>query len=157
MHFTQYILMVCISTGSYENRVSKHFAISLNFSCLIASLLSFLLVFFFVRFVVRNLCRSGCKQNSSNFFLPPPPRFTPSLFFFFSILSTILYSSDSFLAQPVRAIRVTRGGLEPNFPDWLDRWRHIRNHRGRLGTRLYKWQLFEISARLKLASVPFST
>ena len=44
----------------------------------------------------------------------------------------------SLVPRPVRAIRVTRGGLEPsaNFPDKLDRWRHIRNRRGRLGTRL---------------------
>jgi len=35
-----------ISTWSYENWVSKHFVISLNFPCLIASLLSCLLVFF---------------------------------------------------------------------------------------------------------------
>ena len=91
MHFTQYILMVCISTGSYENRVSKHFAISLNFSCLIASLLSFLLVFFFVRFVVRNLCRSGCKQNSSNFFLPPPPLHSLPFFFFFDPIHNSLF------------------------------------------------------------------
>ena len=51
----------------------------------------------------------------------------------------------SLVPRPVRAIRVTRGGLEPsaiarglaNFPNKLDRWRHIRNRRGRLGTRLY--------------------
>ena len=29
-----------------------------------------------------------------------------------------------------------RLGTEANFPDKLDRWRHIRNRRGRLGTRL---------------------
>ena len=48
--------------------------------------------------------------------------------------------------RPVRAIRVTRGGLEPsaiaNFPDKLDRWRHIRNRRGRLGTRLEPIDIF---------------
>ena len=38
----------------------------------------------------------------------------------------------SLVPKPVRAIRVTRG----SFPDKLDRWRHIRNRRGRLGTRL---------------------
>ena len=50
------------------------------------------------------------------------------------------HCSRSLVARPVRAIRVTRGGLEPsawaNFPDKLDGWRHIRNRRGRLGTRL---------------------
>ena len=61
MHFTQHILMVCISTGSYENRVSKHFAISLNFPCLmIASLLSCLL-------------RSFGEFLSSIYQPPPPP------------------------------------------------------------------------------------
>ena len=95
--------MVCISTGSYENRVSKHFAISLNFPCLIAALLSSVcLCLFFVRFVVRNLCRSGCKQNFPNFFLHPP--YPPPLhslpLFFFSLLSTILYSIQVTASYP---------------------------------------------------------
>ena len=38
----------------------------------------------------------------------------------------------SLVPKPVRAIRVTRG----SFPDKLNRWRHILNRRGRLGTRL---------------------
>ena len=43
----------------------------------------------------------------------------------------------SLVPRPVCAIRVTREGLEPsaNFPDKLDRWRHIRNRLGRMGTR----------------------
>ena len=53
-----------IYTWSYENRVSKHFVIFLNFPCLIASLLCCLLMScFFACFVVRDLCRSGCRQN----------------------------------------------------------------------------------------------
>ena len=49
---------------SYENRVSKHLVIFLNFPCLIACLLCCLLMsFFFACFVVRDLCRSGCRQN----------------------------------------------------------------------------------------------
>ena len=51
------------------------------------------------------------------------------------------YAYCSLEPRSVRAIRVTRGGLEPstiaNFPDQLDRWRRIRNRRGRLGTRLW--------------------
>ena len=43
-------------TWSYENRVSKHFVIFLNFPCLIACLLCCLLMsFFFACLVVRNL------------------------------------------------------------------------------------------------------
>ena len=56
---------------SYENGVSKHFEIFLNFPCLIASLLCCLLMsFFFSCLVVRDLCRSGCRQN---YFLTPHP------------------------------------------------------------------------------------
>ena len=67
----------CISTWSYENRVSKHFVIFLNFPCLIACLLCCLLMLLFLAcFVVRDLCRSGCRQN---YYLTHPP---PSLFYF---------------------------------------------------------------------------
>ena len=52
----------------------------------------------------------------------------------------------SLVTRPVRAIRVTRGGLEPsaiaNFPDKLDRWCHIWNRRGRLGTRIEPIDIF---------------
>ena len=62
-----------ISTWSYENRVSKHFVIFLNFPCLIACLLCCLLMLLFLAcFVVRDLCRSGCRQN---YYLTPPPYF----------------------------------------------------------------------------------
>ena len=51
-----------------------------------------------------------------------------------------IVNTASFVPRPVGAIRVTRGGLErstiANFSDKLDRWRLIRNRRGRLGTRL---------------------
>ena len=60
----------CDSTSSYENRVSKHFVIFLNFHCVIACLLCCLLMsFFFACFVVRDLCRSGYRQN---YHLIPP-------------------------------------------------------------------------------------
>ena len=73
----------CKSTWSYENRVSKHFVIFLNFPCLKACLLCCLLMsfFFLACLVVRDLCRSGCRQNY--YIIPPslPP---------FYALSTIL-------------------------------------------------------------------
>ena len=55
------------------------------------------------------------------------------------ILSAAVNDLTSLVPRPVCAIRVTREGLEPsaNFPDKLDRWRHIRNCLGRLGTRLW--------------------
>ena len=74
------------STWSYENRVSKHFVIFLNFRCLIACLLCCLLMsfVFLACLVVRDLCRSGCRQN---YYLtpqppPPPPHFFPYPQFF---------------------------------------------------------------------------
>ena len=71
------------STWSYENRVSKHFVIFLNFPCLIACLLCCLLMSFllFACFVVRDLCRSGFRQNYCLTFLPP---------YFFLSLPTIV-------------------------------------------------------------------
>ena len=43
-------IQILNSTWSYENRVSKHFVISLNFPCLIVSLLSYLLMCYFCSF-----------------------------------------------------------------------------------------------------------
>ena len=85
------------STWSHENRVSKHFAIFLNFPCLIACLLCCLLMsFVFACFVVRDLCRSGCGQN---YFLTRPP----SIFFLFVPTHNSLFdTSDSYL-KSVRA------------------------------------------------------
>ena len=58
-----------MSTWSYEDRVSKHFVIFLNFRCLKACLLCCLLMsfVFLACLVVRDLCRSGCRQN---YYLP---------------------------------------------------------------------------------------
>ena len=44
------MIQILNSTWSYENRVSKHFVISLNFPCLIVSLLSYLLMCYFCSF-----------------------------------------------------------------------------------------------------------
>ena len=65
---------------SYENRVSKHFVIFLNFSWLKVCLLCCLLMCFFACFVVRDLCRSGFRQNY--YLTPLPPSLPPSQFFF---------------------------------------------------------------------------
>ena len=76
-------IFLCKYTGSYENRVSKHFVIFLNFPCLIACLLCCLLCTFFpggACFVVRDLCRSRCRQN---YYLPPPSLPTPNFSAFF--------------------------------------------------------------------------
>ena len=82
-----------ISTWSYENRVSKHFVIFLNFPCLIACLLCCLLMpfFFFACFVVRDLCRSGIRQN---YFLtlPPSPYFFPHPRFFLLTQVTVIWN-----------------------------------------------------------------
>ena len=62
------------STWSYENRVSEHFVIFLNFPCLIACLLCCLLMSYFLAcLVVRDLCRSECRQN---YYLTPLPIFS---------------------------------------------------------------------------------
>ena len=46
----------------------------------------------------------------------------------------------SLVPGPVRAVQVTSEGLEPNFPDKLDRWRHIQN-RLKTGNKALEWQL----------------
>ena len=58
------------------------------------------------------------------------------------------------IPRPVRATRVRGGGLEPsaNFPDKLDRWRHLRNRRELPGTRLrfFLWTFLLEPANLKI-------
>ena len=66
-------------TQSYENRVSKHFVIFLNFPCLIACLLYCLLLLLDC-LVVRDLWR---------ILPPPPPPFLPPLPIFFSLPSIL--------------------------------------------------------------------
>ena len=55
---------------SYENRISKHFVIFLNFPCLTVL---FAYVLFFACFVVKDLCKSWFRQK---YYLTPLP---PSL------------------------------------------------------------------------------
>ena len=68
------------STWRYENRVSKHFVIFRNFTCLITwrmFTVLFAYFVFFACFVARDLCRSGCRQNYYHT-PPPPPDFFPT-------------------------------------------------------------------------------
>ena len=67
--------------------------------------------------------------------LPPKSKMVKWRVFALRAASSLICGDGSSLVpRPVCANRVTRGGLEPSariFP-----WRHIRNRRGRLGTRL---------------------
>ena len=59
-----------ISTWTYENRVSKHFVVYLNFHCLsLYAVLSVDVGSFLGCFIIRDLCTSGCRQNFANFYL----------------------------------------------------------------------------------------
>ena len=59
------------------------------------------------------------------------PNLFPTLFF----ISSRILDEVAFLAPPFWICHYLPGG-SANFPDKLDRWRHIQNRRGRLGTRL---------------------
>ena len=100
-----------ISTWTYENEVSKHFVISLNFPCLIACLLSCSLMWFFLFILWFGLCVDVAVDKIPRVSIYSPLSLPPSVFFF--ILPTIL--------------------------------------------SLTQVTFNEISARLKLASVPFSS
>ena len=56
-----------ISTLIYDNRVTKHFVISLNFPCLSLFTVLFAYVDFGCFAVGRDLCKSGSRQNFVNF------------------------------------------------------------------------------------------
>ena len=90
-----------MSTGIFENQVSKHFVISLNFPCLslFTALFAYVSSFFwlFRCFMVRNLRRGGCRQNFTNFFLSFFLSLPPSLVFFHPYPQFSLYSSHSYL------------------------------------------------------------
>ena len=116
------------STWSYENRVSKHFVIFLNFPCLRACLLCCLLMtFFFACSVVRDLCRSGCRQNYYLTLPPPslPPSFLP--YGFFPTHNSLLNTSDSYNLCEISArlklvwcrlaVLLDIGHLEKSFPE----------------------------------------
>ena len=100
---------IYISTWSYENRVTKHFVIFLNFHCLIVCL------------VVSDLCRSGCRQN---YYLTPPP---PPLPIVFPTHNSFFNASDSYqfeisgrlklVSVPFSSLVLYIGHLEKSFPE----------------------------------------
>ena len=74
-----------MSTWSYENRVSKQFAILLNFPCLIACLLCCLLMsFFFWLVLLLGICVEVDVDKLTILPTPPPP---PQFFSLPTILS----------------------------------------------------------------------
>ena len=86
-----------ISTWGYENWVSKHFVISLNFPCVIASLLSCLLVSFFLFVLWLDICVEVAVDRISRISVYPPPLFTPSLFWGAPTNNSLFNTSDSYL------------------------------------------------------------
>ena len=96
---TCFTMNLYISTWSYENRVSKHFVIFLNFPCLIVWHMSTL---FLACFVVRDLGRSGCRQN---YYLNLP---LPSWFF---SLPTILSLTQVTVIRNQRAPQAGFGAV----------------------------------------------
>ena len=94
-------------------------------------------------------CCSRCRR-----------RFWSSIFLWtknFADMVTRCHTSPFFInliPRPVRATRVRGGGLEPsaNFPDKLDRWRHLRNRWELLGTRVrfLLWTFLLEPANLKI-------
>ena len=96
VHLVSFIYQIykytCVYTWSYENRVSKHFVIFLNFPCLIACLLCCLLMSFFCLF-----CGEGFEQKWMQTELLSYP-----LPYFFLTHNFLFNTSDSYL-KSVRA------------------------------------------------------
>ena len=75
----------CNSTWSYENRVSKHFVIFLNFPCLIACLLCCLLMLLFLLVLWLVIC---VEVHVDGIIILPRP-LPPSLTIFLSLLTVL--------------------------------------------------------------------
>ena len=75
----------CNSTWSYENRVSKHFVIFLNFLCLIACLLCCLLMLLFLLVLWLVIC---VEVHVDGIIILPRP-LPPSLTIFLSLLTVL--------------------------------------------------------------------
>ena len=75
-----------IATWIYENRVSQHFVMSLNFPCLrffsVVCLCRFLVVLWLRICVEKDISRIHVSRSRFTFFLtfPPPPSFPRSVF-----------------------------------------------------------------------------
>ena len=85
----------CNSTWSYENRVSKHFVIFLNFPCLIACLLCCLLMLLFLLVLWLVIC---VEVHVDGIIILPRP-LPPSLphYFFVFTHSSLFNTTDSYL------------------------------------------------------------
>ena len=80
---TLYEIHADIYTWSYENQVSKHFVIFLNFPCLIACLLCCLLMsFFFLLVLWLGICVEVDVDRITILTSPSPPDFFPYPQFF---------------------------------------------------------------------------
>ena len=76
----------CNSIWRYENRVSKHFVIFLNFLCLIACLLCCLLMLLFLPVLWLVIC---VEVHVYGIIILPPPPAPPSLTIFLSLLTVL--------------------------------------------------------------------
>ena len=70
MHIKSFEFFFYVSTWSYENRVSKHFVISLNFP-LFTELFAYVVFLFVLWFI--GLCVDVTVDRISNFYLAPLP------------------------------------------------------------------------------------
>ena len=119
-------IMYNISTWTYENQVSKHFVISLNFPCLIACLLSCLLMSFFLFILWLELCVDVAVDKISRVSIYLPLSLPPSVFFFFFIVPTILSLTQvtfneirarlKLASVPFSSLHFVTGHLEKSFP-----------------------------------------
>ena len=83
-----------ISTWTYENEVSKHFVISLNFPCLIACLLSCSLMWFFLFILWFGLCVDVAVDKIPRVSIYSPLSLPPSVFFFHPTHNSLFDTSD---------------------------------------------------------------
>ena len=129
-----------------KTRVSKHFVIPINFPCLTACLLSCLLMSVFLFILWLGLCVDVAVDRISWISISPPPSLLPH-HHHHHIIITFIYTRQKHQAKiqyPSLCFFVLFLFLFffSSYPQF---------------SLKHKWQLFEISARLNLASVPFSS
>ena len=110
------LLKVYMFTWSYENRVSKHFVIFLNFPCLIACLLCCLLMSFFLLVLWLGICVEVDVDRITILPRPPrPPRPPPTrLPMFFPTHNS--FFNTKIATRPETQITHTRGGRQSLAP-----------------------------------------